>query len=170
MTSTNSFFLPRCVCKNKTEPLCITYKVDTPICTDISEKECKIVTKKICETITVPMNKSYEEEKCETVDVEKCDSHWICQNEDCSTKVWGENKDACNTYPITECKHIWKNKIETKIDARLRQTTIEVCKNVPKTKCRISQVDKTDCTTEPIEVHIMYFVTKSFLKIFWPLF
>ena len=106
------------------------------------------------------MNKSYEEEICETVDKEKCESHWICQNEDCSTKVWGENKDACSTFPITECKHIWRNKTEIIIDTRERQITIEVCKYVPKTKCRIDQVDKTDCTPETIEVCIIYSVKK----------
>ena len=49
---------------DKAEKRCLTYKVDAPICVDTLEKECKDVTKKICDTITTKMIEQYEEEVC----------------------------------------------------------------------------------------------------------
>ena len=100
------------------------------------------------------MIEQYEEEVCGPVEVRKCIKHWICQNEDCSIKVWGDSDD-CDTYTITECKHILRNNTVTKSVPTTKMTTIEFCESVPKTKCEIKQVDKTHCTTETVEVCIL---------------
>jgi len=140
----------KCVCIDKTEERCLTYKVDESICTESLEKECKDVTKKICDTITTKIIEQIEEEVCGPVEVRKCTKIWICENEDCSIKVWGDSDD-CDTYTITECKHILRNNTVTRSIPTEKNTTIQFCESVPKTKCVISQVDKTHCTTETVE-------------------
>merc|ERR1711978_741326 len=106
--------------------------------------------KKICDTITTKIIEQIEEEVCGPVEVRKCTKIWICENEDCSIKVWGDSDD-CDTYTITECKHILRNNTVTKSVPTTKMTTIEFCESVPKTKCEIKQVDKTHCTTETVE-------------------
>jgi len=140
----------QCVCIPKTEERCLTYKVDAAICDDTLEKECKTITKKICETITTKMIEQIEEEVCGPVEVKKCIKVWLCQNEDCSIKIWGDSDD-CDTYTITECKHILRNNTVTKNVPNVKMTTIDFCESVPKTKCEIKQVDKTHCTTKTEE-------------------
>jgi len=141
----------KCVCVDKTEERCLTYKVDAAICTDISEKECKPITKKICDTITTNMIEQYEDTVCGPVEEKRCEKHWICENKDCTIKYWGDNLDACKTFTVTNCEHILVNKTVTKSIPTEIDTTIEFCESVPKTKCVISQVDKTHCTTETVE-------------------
>jgi len=141
----------KCVCKDKTEERCLTYKVDVSTCTDVTEKECKNVMKKICETKTIKMIDEYVDTVCGPVEEKRCEKHWICENKDCTIKYWGDNLDACKTFTVTNCEHILVNKTVTKSIPTEIDTTIEFCESVPKTKCVISQVDKTHCTTETVE-------------------
>merc|ERR550525_1115928 len=93
------------------------------------------------------MIEQIEEEVCGPVEVKKCIKVWLCQNEDCSIKIWGDSDD-CDTYTITECKHILRNYTVTKNVPNVKMTTIDFCESVPKTKCEIKQVKKCGPTAD----------------------
>ena len=118
------------------------------------------------------MIEQYEDTVCGPVEEKRCEKHWICENKDCTIKYWGDNLDACKTFTVTNCEHILVNKTVTKSIPTEIDTTIEFCESVPKTKCVISQVDKTHCTTETVQVCIIYyaklpiFCNKMFLEYF----
>jgi len=141
----------KCVCKDKTEERCLTYKVDAAICKDTSEKECKDITKKVCDTITERDIKPYNTTICEPKTIEKCEYHWVCENEECYIKRWDKNPDTCKPFTITECKTVLLNQTITRNVEIEKNITIQYCESVPKTKCEIAQVDKTHCTTEVVE-------------------
>ena len=106
--------------------------------------------------------KPYNSTICEPKTIEKCEYHWVCENEECYIKRWDKNPDTCKPFTITECKTVLLNQTITRNVEIEKNITIQYCESVPKTKCEIAQVDKTHCTTEVVEVCITNSLTNFF--------
>lgn len=137
----------KCVCEDKSEEVCLTYKEDESTCEDFSEEECKDITKKICESVPKVITEPYETEVCRPVTKEECEFHWI--EDPPGVKIWAKDQDTCKDFTSTVCdKVIQTRKVQTNVNQTRECACIKHCSTILKKRCTVAEVERTHCTTE----------------------